>query len=100
MIPTPSPLNEFRASGTFRDLRREFQRERRDAFRTEDIDLLPIVRRSMVVGVEAGEEVDRRNPPREKIEIIAASRAGTLTDDVQSFSGRLRRRFEIRFHGR
>src|SRR5688572_24634704 len=65
--------DEVRALGAFRDLRGELQGQCGHAPCPLDIDLFPVVRRPVIVTVEAGEEVDGRHPAVDERRVVAAS---------------------------
>ena len=58
----PLRCDELRTLAARGDARGELERQRRHAAGAIGVDLLPVVPRPVIVVVEAGEEVDRRDP--------------------------------------
>ena len=83
---TARPSYRFGATNSGRSLRAgeprgELEGECRDAADAARVDLFPVVARPVVVGVEAGEEVDRRHPLGDERRIVAAAGARPLTSN-------------------
>src|SRR5688572_6632531 len=62
---------------------RELESECGDPADTASVDLFPVVARTVIVGVETGEEVDRRHPPGDERGIVAAPGARALAAHPQ-----------------
>ena len=68
--PTPAirnALHEFRPRRPFGQAGRKLQCECCDPLGSRRIDLFPVIGRTVIVRVEAGEEVDRRNAAIEEV---------------------------------
>src|SRR5262245_37640571 len=75
----------------------QLESERGDVADAAGVDLLPIVAGAVIVGVETGEEVDRRNPLGDERRVVTAPGARPLAAHAQLVAARRARGLKVGF---